>query len=96
MPAFDRANFNYSFTADDVRFSRLLEARFSEFVTSGAIGAWKRFSSGAGVLVKDELPSTGYAAIDLALPDRVVEGFRSKECAFWLGQGFYETKGLIN
>ena len=65
------------------------------FIANGTVPAWERFPRSRDEAPHDALPAT-YHAIDLRAPDAVVEGLKAAQCAFWLGHGFYETRGLIN
>ena len=86
---------NYSWTALDEAFSKRMNSRVAGFFANGSVGAWEPFTEPPHEAPQDSLPHA-YRAIDLAAPDRVVEGLKRDQCDFWLGHGFYETRGLIN
>ena len=75
--------------------SRPKLCRIASFVVNGSVPAWDRFADLPYTAAHDGLPPE-YLAIDLALPDRVVPKLKAAACEFWLGHGFYETRGLIN
>ena len=72
-----------------------MNSRVAGFFANGSVGAWEPFTEPPHEAPQDSLPHA-YRAIDLAAPDRVVEGLKRDQCDFWLGHGFYETRGLIN
>ena len=97
LPAYDAARFNYTFTKDDIAYSRLIDARFKEFTATSRISSWRAFAGcdAASAPRHDALPAA-YTGTELGPQQHVVSRYREQQCAFWLKHGFYEAKGLIN
>jgi hypothetical protein len=88
---------NYSWSESDHSFSRLLSNRVASFIANGTVPPWSTFTTPPhdASLHSDSLPAQ-YTAVDLAAPDSNIPALKKAACKFWLRNGFYETRGLIN
>ncbi|CAE7260368.1 unnamed protein product [Symbiodinium necroappetens] len=95
-------HFLYNFTAEDRAWGQRLRARILEFVATGKVQAWQRFSTSTnrsqdeGHVNKSRELLSEYNVIDFGVEDENTQCYNGARCNFWLQSGFYDSRGLVN
>lgn len=95
-------HFLYNFTEEDRAWGQRLRARILEFVATGKVQAWQRFSTSTnrrqdeGHVNKSRELLSEYNVIDFGVEDENTQCYNVARCNFWLQSGFYDSRGLVN
>ncbi|OLP93428.1 Fatty acyl-CoA hydrolase precursor, medium chain [Symbiodinium microadriaticum] len=95
-------HFLYNFTEEDRAWGQRLRAKILEFVATGKVQAWQRFSTSTnrsqdeGHVNKSRELLSEYNVIDFGVEDENTQCYNVARCNFWLQSGFYDSRGLVN